>query len=328
MTTTALAPLVAPSLPSIRSGATLREQIGPFLGWLAAIRGRRPNTILSYGRDLRAFVGFAAAAGIVRPADISFNHLEAYFGYRQHHEGKKATTINRARYALATFFQFLRRQGLVTQNPVQDTFALPRPTRIPKYLSIATQERVLAGLAARPSLAGRRDYAMIAVALFCGLRVSELASARVSDLNLEAGLLTIVGKGDKQRECVVVPRLRVILEDYLARTRPALAGQRYGSPYLFTRSTRRSVAGKSPGPILTRSIHWILKHHVSRLAEQPVFPHMLRHSFASRLRENGAPLELIQEALGHANIATTLIYAHLSTSRQRADIAKYLKGGA
>ena len=326
--TEALAPLVAPSLPSIRSGVTLREQIGPFCGWLAAIRGRRENTVRAYYHDLSGFATFAEAAGVVQPGHVTFQMLEMFFAQRQHREGKKATTVNRARYALGAFFKFLRRQGLVATNPVDDTYALPKPQRIPKYLTIAQQERVLAAFAARPSLAGRRDYAMIATALLCGLRVSELVTVQLTDLDLEAGTLTVIGKGNKQRECAVVPRLREILGAYLAQTRPALVGRQYGSPYLFTRASRRTKRGRSPDPLLTRSIWYTLDRQISPIVGQRVHPHMLRHSFASRLRENGAPLELIQEALGHANIATTLVYAHLSTGRQRADIAKFLKGDA
>jgi integrase len=145
---------------------------------------------------------------------------------------------------------------------------------------------------------------------------------------LEAGTLTVVGMGDKQRECTVVPRLRGILRAYVAHVWPAIVGGRYGSPYLFTRTGQHCARIRAHLPLLTRLIYWILKHQVSPVVGRRVHTHMLRHSFASRLRENGAPLELIQDALGHANIGTTLIYAHVSTKKQRADIARYLEGGA
>jgi site-specific recombinase XerD len=124
---TALAPLGASALPSIRSGVTLAAQIAPFLGWLHAIRGRSDNTILAYHRDLKAFVAFAESAGVIAPSQVTFNVLEMYFAHRQHREHKKATTVNRARHAMTSFFKFLRRQGLVATNPVEDTFALPKP---------------------------------------------------------------------------------------------------------------------------------------------------------------------------------------------------------
>ena len=241
--------------------------------------------------------------------------------------GRKANTINRQRHALGAFFKFLRRQGLVQQDPVADTYALPKPQRVPKYLTIAEQERVLAAFASRTSLGGRRDFAMIACALLCGLRVSELATVRVTDLDLEAGTLTVIGKGDKQRQCTVVPRLREILRDYLARTWPAIVGGRYASPFLFTRVGNPHAQRKAHEPLLTRSICYTLQRQVSPVVGRPVHPHMLRHSFASRLRENGAPLEIIMEALGHSDISTTLIYAHVSTKKTRADIEKYLGGG-
>jgi integrase/recombinase XerD len=327
VTTTALAPLGAAALPSIHPGATLADQIAPLLGWFHAVRGRRENTIRAYELDLRGFVAFAESAGVVRPNRVTFNLLEMYFAHRQHRQGKKATTVNRTRYARGSFFKFLRRQGLVTHDPVADTYGLPEPQTIPKYLTIAEQERILEALAAKTKVTGRRNYAMIATALLCGLRVSELATVRVTDLDLEAGTLIVFGKGDKQRQCTVVPRLRVILADYLKRTWPKLVGGRDGAPYLFVRAGVPRVARRrGQAPLLTRSIWATLDKQVSPLVGKPVHPHMLRHSVASRLRENGAPLELIQEALGHVNIATTLIYAHVSTKKQRADIARYLEG--
>lgn len=322
----ALAVVRASALPAV-PGVTLADQVAPFLGWFHAVRGRRENTIRAYELDLRAFADFAASAGVVLPSQVTFNLLEVYFAHRQHRQGKKATTVNRIRYALGSFFKFLRRQGLCTHDPVSDTYAVREPQRVPRYLTIAEQERVLAAFAERTSLAGRRDYAMIATALLCGLRVSELVSVRVTDVDLEAGTLRVIGKGDKERLCTVVPRLRAILLPYLVHDWPALVGGRYGSPYLFTRASKRTHRGTTPEPLLTRSMYWILKHQVSPIVGKPVHPHMLRHSFASRLRENGAPLELIQDALGHANISTTLIYAHLSTAKSRTDIARYLEQG-
>jgi site-specific recombinase XerD len=326
---TALAVVRASALPSV-PGVTLAVQVAPFLGWLAVIRGRQPNTISAYRQDLHSFIAFAEKAGVTMPGQVTVNILEMWFAHRRHREGRKATTVNRARHALGAFFKFLRRQGLVATNPVEDTYALPKPQRIPKYLTIAEQERVLAAFAAKTHATGRRTYALIATALLCGVRVSELASVRVTDLDLDAGTLTVIGKGDKQRECTVVPRLRAILSHYLTRTWPKLVGGQYGSPFLFTRSGVRGIArGRRLAPLLTRSIHWILKKQISPIVGRPVHPHMLRHSFASRLRENGAPLELIQQALGHESISTTLIYAHVSTKKQRADLARYLeKDGA
>jgi integrase/recombinase XerD len=324
--TTALARIRSGQKQVARQGATLAAQIAPFLGWLGTVRGRSMNTVHSYQNDLVVFVRFAESAGVVLPSQVTFNLLEMHFAHRLHREGKKATTVNRARYALGSFFRYLRRQGMVSHDPVGDTFALPEPQRMPRYLTVPEQERILAAFASRTSLAGRRDYAMLACALLTGVRVSELATVRVTDVDLEAGTLRVLGKGNKERECTVVPRLREILRDYLARTWPAIVGGRHGSPYLFTRVGNHQAGRKRGEPLLTRSIYWRLEQEVSPLVGRPVHPHMLRHSFASRLRQNGAPLELIQEALGHQDISTTLIYAHISTTKQRADIAKYLEG--
>ena len=193
-----------------------------------------------------------------------------YFAHRHHREGRKATTVNRARHALTTFFKFLRRQGLVATNPVEDTYALPKPQRVPKYLTISEQERVLAAFAAKRHPTGRRTYALIATALLCGVRASELASVRVTDLDLDAGTLTVIGKGDRERICTVVPRLRAILSHYLTRTWPKLVGSQHGSPYLFVRSGFRHIARRrGQAPLLTRSIHWILKKQISPIVGRP-----------------------------------------------------------
>src|SRR6266446_3259817 len=143
--------------PAVR-GATLADQLKPFLGWFYAVRGRGPNTISAYQRDLQAFIAFAQRTGVTLPSQVTFNLLEMYFAHRQHHEGRKANTINRARHALGAYFKFLRRQGLCTHDPVADTYALPKPQRVPKFLTIAEQEHVLAVFASRTSLVGRRDY--------------------------------------------------------------------------------------------------------------------------------------------------------------------------
>ncbi|HEV8642381.1 MAG TPA: tyrosine-type recombinase/integrase [Methylomirabilota bacterium] len=377
---TALVP--ASGGPPVRPGATLAELIRPFLGWFATIRGRSRHTIAAYEKDLDTFAVFAKGIGVRIPSQVTFNVVEMYLAHRLHHDGRKATTLNRARYAIGQFFRFLRRQGLVTTDPVADTFSLKEPQRLPRYLSIADQERVLAHFAASESLEGRRDYALVATALFAGLRVSELATVRVTDLDLEAGTLRVIGKGDKQHECVIVPRLREILSGYLADVHPVLAAAAvegrvdrihgewtrrrrqlhlyvngehrieplatrdrdeaeriladrlrelrvaHASPYLFPRAGGGYSRLRRALPLLTRSIFMMIHRKVSAVAGRHVHPHMLRHSFASRLRENGAPLELIQEALGHANISTTLIYAHLTTTKRKAEIAKYLEGGA
>jgi len=329
----------------------------------------------------------------VMPPDVSFRHIEFYMGLELE-RGRAATTVNQHLHALRTFFRWLLREGIVTTNPAADSFTIPRPQRLPNYLTIPDQEKVLATLAADARVSGQRNYALVAMGLFTGLRVQELANLRRGHVDLTAGLVRVLdGKGGKDREVPITPRLAAILTAYLGDVHPALGAQGLGrlgaavleelvgqgprsvtelgaalawpsariqealrvlqvsgfarcvargvsvatplgvqkvetgqtSPYMFPRTklTRTAEAGS---PIPTRVLYRMIQSAVAPIIGRPCYPHMLRHSFASRLRENNAPLELVQEALGHVNISTTLIYAHISTGKRREDLTRYLEG--
>ncbi len=363
---------------------TLRQFVPRFLQWFALVRGRAPNTVVSYQHDLRTFLQFCERAGLEHPDQVSFREIEVYIGWLRQERGLAESTANRHLNALRTFWRFLTREGFARSNPAADVFSLKEPERLPKYLSIPEQERVLGELAQDRSLCGRRDYALVALALFTGLRVEEITRLRVDDVDLEAGTLRVErGKGGRGRELAVVPRLRMILADYLVDVRPQLVkkprghlyaepahplagrlrqgtwhatwkegGKRYSRtiraaseeaarrildelvplpaepPWLFVNASPHSAQRlrRAGEPLLTRSVFHIIRRTIAPRVGRPVGPHTLRHSFASRLRENGADLALIQEALGHASIGTTMVYAHLSSGKQKAELAKYLEG--
>jgi len=376
MTTTALAPLGASAL------LTLRDLAPRYLVWFKFVRQRAPLTVDSYGFDLSTFLEFCDRVGLTRPSQVSFREIEMYLAWLRHERKVKPTTANRHLATLRSFWKWLIREGHALGNPATDTPSLPEPRRLPTWLPIHEQERILGALGQETTLMGRRDFAIIATFLLTGLRCSEMATLRLEDLDLTAGTLRVIGKGNKQRELVVIPRLARILEDYLQGVRPALAAlrprghlrrNRHGSgmwraeykfsgqrvffntrttdrliararlaehltrlvvqqmsPYLFLRAhpKRSRFRVKQGLPLVSRAVYRIVHERLSALLGRPIHPHVLRHSFASRLRENGADLQLIQEALGHEDLSTTTIYAHVSTKKQRADIARYLEGGA
>lgn len=328
----ALVPVVTDGLDAalIRPDATLAELVPSFLGWFATIRQRTENTILGYARDLADFTRFCRDHDIVRPQqfEIRRSHriTEAYMGWLQNRRGLKATSINRHRYAVQQFFKYLRREGVTTADPVGDTFSLKQPKRLPNYLTPAEQDRVLRTLARDQSPRGVRDYAIVATGLFCGLRVEELATLQLADVDLESSRLRVIGKGDKERECVVIPRLATILRRYVTVARPALVYDTEDAPWFFLVGTRRGQRKyRAKKPLLTRSIFFIIREKVSPIVGRPVSPHVLRHSFASRLWGNGADLLLIKEALGHAHISTTTIYTHITTTKRQAEITRFLR---
>jgi site-specific recombinase XerD len=251
---------------------------------------------------------------------------------------------------------------------------LPAQKKLPGYLTVPEQERIVRELAEDHSLLGRRDRALVATALLTGLRCAELAALQVQHLDLDAGRLRVVnGKGGKDRELPLIPRLEAILREYLEKVRPQLVGRPIGHlsrsrdqatwrlvysvdgkkvyrnlgtrslqeaekrhkelapvppapPFVFVNAhDRGGQRVRRPGQALaTKTIFGLVRRAVAPIVGRPVAPHMLRHSFASHLRENGADLQLIQEALGHANINTTTMYAHLSTNKRRQDLARLL----
>ena len=359
-------------------GRTLADYVPVFLKWFAFVRHRSENTVRGYGEDLKAFLGFCEQAGLSKPDEVSFRHLEFYLGWLQEDRGIKPRSANRHLHALRTFWKWMVREEITTKNPAADVFMLPTSKTLPDYLTIPEQEQLLAALGVRSNLTGRRDYALVATALFTGLRCSELSHLQLTHVDLEAGILRVVeGKGRKDRELPIIERLERILRPYLSEARPRaltlpagyILPPRPGRSEYFWTLMRTDPTGKrvrlastetrdeaerlqaalpasratatNPYVFVRADMKWLRKHGVQPLGPRTIFmsirrlcldvlgrkvhPHMLRHSFASRLRENGADLQDIQEALGHANITTTTMYAHLTTRRQREKLAEYLK---
>jgi site-specific recombinase XerD len=294
---------------------TLADAAGAFLAWLRGVRRYAENTLRAYEKDLAAFTRFCGALGSFSPREIRHSHVELYLAMLTE-GGAAPATANRHLATLRTFWRFLRREGAATSSPAGDAFSLKEPERLPDYLSVTEQERLLSVLGEDVSPHGRRDFAVIVTALLTGLRCQELAHLRVGDVDLDAGVLRVVGKGNKERQGIIIPRLQRILWAYLISARPRLAEA--GDPWLFPNG-RRGGRSEPGAPLVTRSVYRIIRRRASPIVGRPVHPHLLRHSFASRLRGNGADLQLIQEALGHATIGTTTRYAHLSTpARTRA----------
>jgi site-specific recombinase XerD len=334
----AAAPAVIP-----RGGATLAALVEPFLFWFRVVRRRTLVTCEAYGQDLRTFLDFADRAGLQTPDQVRPRMISWFLAWLQEERGLCANSANRHLAALRAFWRYLAHEEVTTADPTAAAFALPTPKRLPTYLTIPEQERVLATLACDDSLIGERDHALVATALLTGLRVAELAALQLGHVDLEAGVLRVVaGKGSKDREVPIVPRLATILRAYLERTRPALlrrplgpkaqralarSGAPLGGPYVFVGAgAKNQWRGRRGGAAMeTRSIFQIVRRKVGAVVGRPVSPHVLRHSFATRLRERGADLQLIQEALGHASINTTTIYAHISTARRKAELARFLE---
>jgi integrase/recombinase XerD len=268
---------------------------------LSLERGLSARTVEAYRRDLDRLVDFLAARGVTRPADVGAAELRE-FVYHLKDRGLQASSIRRNVSAIRTYFGYLLAEGVVVGDPT-DRVELPRSwRRLPAVLSREEVARILEA----PDPAGRffwRDKAMLEFAYASGVRVSELISLKVRDVDLQEGLALVLGKGARER---IVPIGRAALQAlivYLREVRPTLTrGGGEGVVFLNARGT----------PLSRMGVWKILRRQVIRAGiEKRVTPHTLRHSFATHLLEGGADLASVQEMLGHVDIATTQIYTHV-----------------
>jgi site-specific recombinase XerD len=320
--------------------------IARFLDWLALVRGRAPLTVETYARALQGFRRFARAQELDDPRAVTHREIEDYLGWLGS-RGRRPALLLQHLSALRTFYRYLEREGVVPRNPATVAVGPKKESRLPTYLTIDEQERLLAALATAPTPHGQRDYAMVATALFTGLRCQELVTLRLDAVSFDGGFCRVTGKGGKTREVPLVPRLAAILAAYLRDARPALV-LTAASPYVFPANRRPGMwrrdgtllrvprrPNQSAGyrlalgaPLTTRGFFHVVRGQAAAILGRPVHPHMLRHSFASRLRAKGADLQLIQEILGHESIVTTTMYAHISTPHRTATVARLLEEDA
>jgi integrase/recombinase XerD len=283
-----------------------------FLAYLELERGLSRNTLHAYQSDLAQLGVFLAARG-VSPLDAKHGDLAAFLSELASggNSGVQRTpvaaaTLQRKAACLRSFYRHLRREGLIEHDPTADLRGPPKTKRLPKVLSRDQVTMLLAQPKGSEPLA-LRDRALLELMYACGLRVSEVTGLELSDVDLEEGILRARGKGSKERIVPVGRRAVSALRLYLARGRPALVGIRVQSS-LFV--------NHRGGPLTRQGLYKIIQSHArtAGLAEQ-MTPHTLRHTFATHLLAGGCDLRSLQEMLGHADLATTQLYTHLSAER-------------
>ena len=320
--------------------ATARDAADRFLAALSA-RGSSPNTIRSYGHTVAGYLEWLERRGVDwrQPTRVD---LRAYLADLSVDHGKR--TVAQRLAALRSFYRFTTRQGLTTGNPV-GALATPKlPRRLPKVLTVAQTEDLIAAAArndeatergrgggatsgpghyaaaGHASRAGHadealvlRDVAIVETAYAAGLRIGELASLTLSGVDLKRGEVRVTGKGRKERVSLLGRPARAAIERYLAEGRAVLAARSAADDdgTLFLNA--------GGGPLGARGLRYILERlRVSAGLPQGVSPHTLRHSFATHLLDGGADLRVVQELLGHESLATTQLYTHVSPARLRA----------
>jgi integrase/recombinase XerD len=279
-----------------------------YLDHLRVERGLSPNTLEAYGRDVARLGAYAAAQhrGLLdlAPADIS-----RFIGQLRD-EGLSARSVARAVHALRGLFRFAVREGQLVADPMENIKAPRAFKSLPRCLSMTQVESLLDAPDVATPL-GIRDRAILEVLYATGLRVSELIGLRPGDVDLDVGLLTCFGKGRKERLVPLGSTACTWVRRYMDEVRGGLGRGRGRDAAILFLNNR--------GGRLSRMGLWgiVRRHAVNAGVQDTLTPHVLRHSFATHLLENGADLRALQAMLGHADISTTQIYTHISRERLR-----------
>jgi integrase/recombinase XerD len=286
----------------------MEEAIDLFIRFLAVERGLSANYQLSTERSLTEFANWCRKREVVSPGKVTLPLLTDYLAERKR-AGLSAASIKLIVVALKIFFRFLTGRGTVARDPAE-ALSLPRIERyLPETLNELQVQQLIESINTGIEF-GLRDRAMIELLYASGLRISELARARLEEFGTEEGILRVTGKGNKTRIVPVGRKAREALAAYVSTERPKLVKQRSGSEiFLSNRGTR-----------LTSARIWQIVKKRARQSglEANVYPHLLRHSFATHLLGNGADLRIIQEMLGHSDISTTQVYTHVDQQRLKA----------
>ncbi|MEJ5349425.1 MAG: site-specific tyrosine recombinase XerD [Desulfosoma sp.] len=282
----------------------MREYVDLFLEYLVAERRMSRHTVSAYATDLRILMDFLTTKGRVSWIEVTPLDLEAYLVACASKTAPK--TRSRRLASMRSFFRFLEARSMLPSNPAVPLSFPKTPKSLPKTLSARQVESLLnAPMTGTPL--GLRDKAILELLYATGMRVAELTALTFHQLNLKAGFLVIRGKGDKERLVPMGQWAVEALETYLERGRPHLvAGRDTGRVFLNHR-------GK---PLSRQGIWKMIRSYARRVGiSVDVSPHVLRHSFATHLLQNGADLRSLQMLLGHADISTTQIYTHVARER-------------
>jgi len=287
----------------------LDRALNAYLRHITIERGLSEHSIAAYRRDLSAYVDWLHERGIDATEGITQAVVAEFIGERSAADPPPAaTSLARLQSSVRGWHRFLAREGIEEDDPTGRMRPPKTPQRLPKALTIDQVERLLAAPSPEDPI-GIRDRALLELLYATGARVSEAVSLDVDDLSY-GDVLRLRGKGDKERIVPVGSYARVAVDAYLTRVRPGLAAKGRASARLFLGAR---------GAPLSRQSAWLIIRAAAEKAQisAEVSPHTLRHSFATHLLQGGADVRVVQELLGHASVATTQIYTHVSVDTLR-----------
>ena len=285
----------------------MQQVFNKYINYLEAERNASHYTVRNYKTDLLGFFHFLRTKDISSLKEVDRHTLRDYMGYLME-QGFVKASIARKLSAIRSFYRYLLREGMVSASPVATTSSPKLDKRLPSFLTIEEVERLLKA----PDLStpqGQRDRALIELLYAAGLRVSELVSLNLGQINLETNEIRVWGKGSKERMVLMGEPAAEALRNYLGQGRPKLLGEKRSNALFLNRYGQR---------LAERRVQRILKECAKKSGiGKRVHPHMLRHTFATHLLDGGADLRVVQELLGHARLSSTQIYTHVTKSQAR-----------
>lgn len=289
----------------------MKQEIERFLVYISNKNTGSKHTADAYGRDLTRFMMFLQEQHIISwsavDKDLAKRYIDCLCGDANSY--LKSSTLNRNLSGLRSFFNYLVLNGKVAANPFNRIRAPRGSKMLPDFLLFEEVERLFDAIETQTP-EGRRDRVMFELMYASGLRVAETSALMVANIDLGQRMLRIKGKGSKERFVPFYPSIGSLLKDYLAKDRPFLLdGSR--DDHVFINNRHK--------PLSERGIQYLLdKYALMAGLNKTVHPHMLRHSFATHLLDNGADLRIVQELLGHAHLSTTQIYTHVTVDRLKS----------
>jgi integrase/recombinase XerD len=289
-------------------GQAMQAQIEEFLRFVAVEKGYSSHTVAAYRNDLTQFLTYLAGEDVFSWQDVGREHIFGYVLYLKRRE-YAPSTVGRKVAAVKSYFHFLVADGILRDDP---TAAVDSPSvdrHLPHPLSREEVARLLAEPARSNTAKGARDRALLELMYATGMRASEVIQLELDAVDLEAGTVRCVGKGDKERILPLYERAREALQAYIEGNRPRLLRGRDETALFVNHRGRR----------LTRQGLWlIVKEYAAAVGiERDITPHTLRHSFATHMLDGGAGLRELQQLLGHSNVSSTQVYTKVSTRRKR-----------
>lgn len=307
----------AGSLAIGESSSRFTPLVREFMTYLRVEAGLAPATLDAYGSDLADLIAFLDTHGVCGTDSVKPSHLADHLRYLHRQRGLQPTSVARHLATIRIFFRYLVANGRLDDNPAR---LLETPMRWKRLPGVLSPRRMKALLAAPSSDTGRlwlRDKALLELMYAAGLRASEVGALRTADYHPTLAVILVTGKGLKQRLVPIGEPAQRCTQRYLDELRGDLA--HFGDG----RDEARLLLSHTGRPLERVAVWQIVRRHAARAGLRDVHPHMLRHSFATHLLVGGADLRVVQELLGHADIASTQVYTHVDRRRLREVVKEH-----